>query len=99
MIAEAERQTEQRRELDEYELDAINRKLCFLSEHLYARPSVQLCYFQEDKKKPGGNYISMTGTVKKMDFLHGTLIMDSGTIIALENIWSIESELFSSLDE
>ena len=63
-IAEAGRETECERELTEEERDKLNAKLYALLEHEYENVRLRVKYFEPDKKKSGGAYISYEGTFK-----------------------------------
>ncbi len=49
-------------------------------------------YFVPDMSKQGGAYISVTGTIKKVDRLEKTLMLKDGTSIDLDEILSIECD-------
>ena len=53
-IVETARLTAQRVELDEYERQALNKKLQFISEHLNEHPKVSITCFVPDARKEGG---------------------------------------------
>ena len=60
-IAEAARLTERRRELDEGELEVLDRRLRWLTEHLDEQPSAAVTWFQADARKSGGAYHTVSG--------------------------------------
>lgn len=95
VLREAARQTQERRLLDEYEQDALARKLALLREHLAEEPEVQLFYFKEDARKEGGEYVRQEGRVKKLDLFRRALVMADGTRVPLDDLFGMEGALFS----
>lgn len=67
IIQETSRQTTQRIELDESAKEALNEKLQRLLQVLHVHPKISIIFFKPDEKKDGGEYICITGTVKKID--------------------------------
>lgn len=94
MVLEEARVTEERIELDECALALLNEKLNMIQEFLDEEPEVTITYFEPDKKKDGGAYISVTGTVKRIDEYERLVIMNDGTKIRIEEIYNLQSELF-----
>lgn len=45
----------------------LNEKLNMIIEFLDEEPEVTITYFEPDKKKDGGAYVSITGTVKRIE--------------------------------
>ena len=89
-IAETARLTDQRVELDEYERQALNEKLQFISEHLSEHPKVSITYFLPDARKDGGEYVTVTGNVKKIDDYEHKIVLMDGMGILMEDMIGIE---------
>ena len=66
-IAETGWLTDQRAELDEYEMARVDSELQRLQELLPGRPTVSITYFVPDERKDGGSYQTVTGEVKRRD--------------------------------
>ena len=94
MVLEAARVTEERIELDESTLAMLNEKLNIIHDSLDSEPVIQITYFEPDKKKSGGAYISVTGTVKRIDEYERLVIMSDGKKIRIDEIFGLESRLF-----
>ena len=88
-IKETGRLTDERIELDEEALAALDRKYQLLMDTLDDAPEVTIIYFQPDERKAGGQYVSATGTVKKVDDFERRIIMQDGTRIPLDNIYDL----------
>lgn len=89
-IEETARWTDEKSELDDSALSILNEKFNLLKEKEREHPSITVSYFQADAKKAGGSYLSLTGEVKKIDAYNRKLIMESGEMLAFENIIEIE---------
>ena len=97
MVLEEARVTEERVDLDEGALSLLNEKLNMIQEFIDEEPEVTITYFEPDKKKSGGAYIDITGTVKRIDEYEHLVIMTDGKKIRIEDIYGLESYLFYSL--
>ena len=72
-IAETGRLTDQRMELDEYEMARVDAELQRLQELLPGRPTASITYFVPDERKNGGSYQTVTGEVKRIDAVNGVI--------------------------
>ena len=97
-IKETGRLTDERIELDVEALSALDMKYQLLMEALDETPEVTITYFQPDERKAGGKYVSAVGTVKKIDDFERRITMRDGTRIPMDDVLSIDGELFSSLE-
>ena len=97
MVLEEARVTEERIDLDEGSLSLLNEKLNIIQEFLDEEPEVTITYFEPDKKKSGGTYVTITGIVKRIDEYEHLVIMTDGKKIRVEDIYAIGSDLFYSL--
>ncbi|MDY3017338.1 MAG: hypothetical protein SOR79_09345 [Blautia sp.] len=88
-VKETARLTERRIQPDEETLDILNRRLEFIKEHISERPEVSVCFFRPDPHKDGGAYVTVSGTVKKLDEFRHRLILTDGTEIPFEDLWEI----------
>lgn len=88
-IKETGRLTDERIELDEEALTALDRKYQLLIEALDDAPEVTITYFQPDERKAGGQYVSATGTVKKVDTFGRRIILQDGTRIPLDSVYDL----------
>ena len=94
-IREVARLTTDKVELDQCSLDRLNEKLQLLRMNLPHQPVVSIAHFQQDEKKLGGAYLTTKGIVKKIDDYQNLIVMTSGTVISITDIFDIEChELF-----
>ena len=97
-IKETRRLTDERIELDVEALSALDMKYQLLMEALDEAPEVTITYFRPDERKAGGKYVSAVGAVKKIDDFERRITMRDGTRIPMDDVLSIDGELFSSLE-
>lgn len=97
-VRETARLTDARRELDDTERAVLNEKLRTLRDFLDEEPEVSVTYFVPDRKKAGGEYVTVTGTVKNLDEYARTVVMADGTAIPMEQIREIGGELFEQFE-
>ena len=89
-VHETARLTDEKVELTEDEKTLLDMRLQQLADAIDNQPKVMLTYFQPDKKKAGGAYITVAGQLKKMDDFEGVLILAGGERILIEDILEIQ---------
>ena len=97
MVLEEARVTDDRIEMDESSKAALNEKLNMILEFIDEQPEVSITYFEPDKRKAGGAYVTVTGTVKRIDEYEHLVIMTDGKKINIDDIYNLQGELFYSL--
>ena len=97
-IEETGRLTDERIELDEEALTALDMKYQLLMDAFDDAPEVTITYFQPDDRKAGGKYVSAVGAVKKVGDFERRIAMQDGTKIPMDDVLSIDGEMFSSLE-
>lgn len=91
-IRETARLTEEKIELDESILAALDGKLQMVKEQMAFEPVITVTYFKPDRKKQGGAYVTIKEGVKKIDDHARVLIMEDGEKIPFDDIVGIEKE-------
>ena len=97
-VKETARQTSKRIELLDEQVAIINEKILLLIELIKDNPKIFITYFAPDKKKDGGIYITINGTVKKIDEYNKLIIMQDGITIKMDDIFDIQGDVFSIFD-
>ena len=97
-ITETGRLTDEKIEMSEEMLNVLNMKFQLLSDSLGEDNEVIFTYFKPDKKKKGGAYVTATGIVKKLDDYERLITLYDGTKIPMDDIFSIEGELFRIIE-
>jgi hypothetical protein len=95
-IRETARLTDSFVELDDIRKEQLNERLWMLKENQAMEPKVQITYFRPDVRKSGGAYVTVQGSVRKIDAYHRQVILEDGTVLPMENLYSIEGELFET---
>lgn len=98
-IKETARLTDQRIELDETEKSILDEKLRIIQEKLGRHKEVELVYYSPDERKSGGAYLTIMGTVKKIDRYEREVVMQDGTRIPIQEIVDITGEIFQTVDD
>lgn len=97
-IKETGRLTDTKIELGDEGLNDLNAKFQFLVEHLKDEPEVSITYFKADERKAGGAYLEAIGIVKKLDDFERLITMQDGTKIPMDDILSIDGDVFATLE-
>lgn len=88
-IDEAGRFTEEKTRLSEDDRSELDGKLKSI---MCCTPDKEACftYFKKDEKKEGGRYITISGTIRKLDGYGNAIILSDGTRINLDDILKID---------
>ena len=98
-IREATRTTDRRIELDEQALAVLNRRLQLLQANLAEQPEVTVTWFVPDSRKEGGRYRTVSGRLHRLAQQPPRLILESGEIVPVANLLSVDSPLFRGFEE
>lgn len=93
-VKETARLTDKRIELDECIKDDLSHRMQIVSESIKEQPEISITYFKPDAKKNGGEYVTAISSVKKIDKHERVIVMTDGTLIPIDEIISIEGEIF-----
>ncbi|MCC8195239.1 MAG: YolD-like family protein [Ruminococcus sp.] len=94
-IDETARLTGRKVELGEEAKEILDRKLQYLGSIILDQPEISVTYFVPDEKKDGGEYVTMSGKLKRIDEYERAIILTDGKKILMDEIIDIESELFT----
>lgn len=97
-VKETGRLTDEKIELDEETLTALNMRYQLLTDSLKDSPEVRITYFKPDEWKSGGAYLTVTGVVKKVDDYERLITMRDGLVLPMDDVLTIEGTLFSELE-
>ena len=87
-VKETARLTDSKVELTEEEKVILDAKLQLLVPGMDA----SFTYFQQDDKKEGGAYLTVTGTVKKFDSYAREIVLGDGRRMPIDDILELQSE-------
>ncbi len=96
-IKETARLTGEKVELDEYMKDVLSVRLQIIVDQLKEHPEIAITYFQPDEKKNGGAYVTVIGSVKKIDEYERVVVMTDGTRVPIDEIASIDGQIFETM--
>lgn len=98
-IKETGRLTNERIELDEDALTALNVKYQFLMDALDEESEIKITYFKPDERKAGGEYVSAIGAVKKVDDFERLITMQDGTRIPMDDVYDMSISVITNENE
>lgn len=96
-IKETGRLTDEKIDLDEEALTDLNMRYQLLVDALDEEQEVEITYFKPDERKSGGEYVTVTGTVKKVDDFERLITMQNGTKIPMDDVLAVDWDFFSNL--
>ena len=94
VIREAARLTAEPIVLAEDAREELSRRLTFLAARVSERPTVRVTWFQPDARKLGGEYVTKTVTVRRVDGNVGCLELDDRSLIPIQTITDLNGDLF-----
>lgn len=103
-IKEEARLTHEKIELSENEKAQLDQKFQIVKLRLSEHPYVSITHFTPDTHKTGGEYVTSTGAIKKINLYERKIILyaengvSDGCAIAVDDILEINGELFRDLE-
>lgn len=94
IIRETARETERKRIPDEQRKSELDRCFSVLKSREGSSPEVCVTFYVPDERKRGGEYVTVTAKIRKVDDVNGKLLLYGGKTIEMSNIWEIESDAF-----
>lgn len=94
-VSETARLTDSRAERDEDTMAVLNERMQILSEWEYKYPEITVEYFFPDERKSGGAYVTVTGCFKWLDEVERKLVLQDGTKIPIDDIYSLTGEILA----
>ena len=89
-IEETARLTESQQELADEDNEILNQKMTYLREAINEHPTISITYFEPDKRKSGGRYMSIEGQLQNIDDYNQTIVLKNGETIPLKSILDIQ---------
>ena len=88
MVKEEERETRTMIQIEDYEMERLSQKLNLISDVIEdgEYPALTITYFVPDKRKTGGEYVSVTEEIKKIDPVCHKVILKKTEGIAKLNV-------------
>jgi len=89
-IDETARLTDKKLELSEEQQDYLNEQIQLLIERISDKPQVEITYFVPDDRKTGGEYVTTTGNVRRVDDYNRDVVFIDGLTVKIDDVWSIK---------
>lgn len=108
MISEESRETGSQTRLEEWEMEKISQKLNLISDVIDDghRPTLSITYFMPDAKKAGGEYLTVTEEIRKIDIVRRKIILMKkqgraglNVEIDIDKVTDIRGDLVDYLDD
>ncbi len=96
-VKETARLTDEKIELDEYHIAILNDKLNIALEKRNLSIPVSIIFFKPDSRKKGGEYLTVSGIIKRIDEVKHNLILADSTTIPINLIYDIDGDLFETI--
>ena len=96
-IKETARLTAERVELDEHMKNVLSDRLQIITDRIQEYPEIAITYFQPDVKKNGGTYVTAISAAQKIDKYDRVILMTDGTAIPIDEIISIDGQIFETM--
>ena len=88
LIREVARETSKKIIISSDKAEEISNKLVYIKEHFTEIININIIYFKKDKKKEGGEYLSINGIVSRIDDYHKCLKVGD-VLIKFNDIYDI----------
>lgn len=98
-VRETARLTDKKIEIDDGLKEILSNKLNYVQDNLNIKSELNFIYFISDSRKSGGKYVKKKGIVKKIDIIEQYVQLIDKTKIPINDIISIEGELFNYLEK
>lgn len=93
-VKETARETNERIDIEDELKSILDRKLQIILEQIKNYPEISITYFIADSKKNGGEYVTVTGLVKKVDLYNQYVYLIDNTEIPINEIIDISGNIF-----
>lgn len=93
VIKETSRITSKRIEINEELKTILDTKLQIIHDRINEKPEITFTYFVPDTKKDGGEYVTITGNVLKIDEFNQNVILGDRSEIPITEIVEITGEI------
>ena len=92
-VEETARLTDAQAEITEERREWLDACLNLLEKNIRQRPEVTVTYFQPDHRKAGGAYVTMTGTLRRVDAVQRLLVFADGRTVDLDSVYHLRGGL------
>ena len=93
-VKETAREKNERIDIEDELKSILDGKLQIILEQIKNHPEISITYFIADTKKDGGEYVTVTGLVKKVDLYNQYIYLVDNTEIPINEIIDISGDIF-----
>ena len=93
-VKETARETNERIDIEDELKSILDGKLQIILEQIKNHPEISITYFIAESKKNGGEYVTVTGLVKKVDLYNQYIYLIDYTEIPINEIIDISGDIF-----
>lgn len=91
-VSETSRLTESKIELSEEKKAELDQILSNLNSVISGHPKATITYFVPDEVKAGGEYVTISASIRQIDSVSRTIMLMDKSVIAIDDIISIEPD-------
>ena len=88
-IDETARLTDKKLELSDEQESYLNEQIQLLIERISEKPQSQITYFVPNERKSGGEYVTVTGNVRRVDDYNREIVFTDGLTVKIDDVWNI----------
>ncbi len=77
-------------ELTDEQADHLNAQIQGIIENIADKPQVEITYFVPDNHKSGGEYVTVTGRVRRVDDSNREIVFVDGMTVAIDDVYMIK---------
>ena len=88
-IDETARLTDKKLELSDEQESYLNEQIQLLIERISEKPQSQITYFVPNERKSGGEYVTVTGNVRRVDDHNREIVFTDGLTVKIDDVWNI----------
>ncbi len=89
-VEETSRLTTAKIELSEEKKAELDLSIAEISTYIGEQPKVQVTYFVPDETKAGGEYVTVSTRIRKVDSVARVLVLQDKSTISIDDVLSIE---------
>ena len=78
-------------ELSEEQQEYLNQQIQLLVERTSDTPQAQITYFVPDDRKSGGEYVTVTGRVRRVDDHNREIVFTDGVTVGIDDVYMIKT--------
>ena len=78
-------------ELSDEQADHLNAQIQRVIENTVDKPHVEMTYFVPNNRKSGGEYVTVTGRVRRIDEHNREIVFTDGVTVGIDDVYMIKT--------